>query len=250
MKIIYLDQNHWIELSRAAYGRGCKQGVSEVLSVARRAVAAGTACFPLSFTHVIEIHKNDAPERRLRLARFMLDLSAEMTTADLTAVVRHEAHMALSRALPHLVSVPAPLQYLGRGLSHAAGRPFGFSLQWPSAAIQVIPEGQRSAIEKQLLSLANLYLLSGTPPPGSPPIHVPLTDLAPDRRFKAALSEWRGAARRQSRGELKRLIYAITFADVWDVLRETLQNHGVPLAEFARLGESSLVSASRRHAVP
>ena len=237
MKIVYLDQNHWIELSRAAHGRAAKHGVREVLAAARLTTAAGSACFPVSFTHVMETHKNDTPDRRIRLAKFMLELSAEMTTADLPAVVRHEAHMALSRALPRRLSPPPPLQYLGRGLSHTAGRSFAFHLEWPSAAARTIPENQRKALEKQVLSLANLHLLSGTLPPGAPPIPIPPADLTPDRRFKAALTEWRGAAKRYSHRELERRIYAITFADVWDVLRDTLQEHNVPLCEFSLLGE-------------
>ncbi|MCY3845450.1 MAG: hypothetical protein OXH69_18150 [Acidobacteria bacterium] len=159
MKIVYLDQNHWIELSRAAHGRAVKPGVREVLTAARLATAVGSACFPLSFTHVMETHKNDTPERRIRLAKFMLELSGEMTTADLPTVVRHEAHVALSRALPHRLSPPPPLHYLGRGLSHTAGRSFDFHLKWPNGAVQTIPEDQRKAIEKQVLSLANLHLL-------------------------------------------------------------------------------------------
>ena len=234
MKIVYLDQNHWIELSRAVHGRAAKRGVRDVLAVARLATAAGSACFPLSFTHVMETYKNDIPDRRIRLAKFMLELSGEMTTADLPTVVRHEAHMALSRMLPHRLSPPPPLQYLGRGLSHTAGRSFGFDLRWPRAADQTIPRDRRKAIEKQVLSLANLHLISGTLPPGAP---VPPADLTPDRRFKAALAEWRGAAKRYSQRELERRIYAITFADVWDILRETLQKHNVPVREFALLGE-------------
>ena len=237
MKIIYLDQNHWIELSRAAHGRAAKRGVYEVLAAARLASAAGSACFPLSLTHVMETYKNDAPERRLRLARFMLELSADTTTADLPTVVRHEAHSALARALPRRFSSPPPFKYLGRGLSHTAGRSFDFHLKWPSAALQTIPEDQRKAIAKQVLSLANLHAISGTLPSGAPPIPIPPADLTPDRRFRAALTEWRGAAKRYSHRELERRVYAITFADIWDVLRETLQKHNVPIREFALLGE-------------
>ena len=237
MKIVYLDQNHWIELARAAYGRKAKPGIPEALAVVRHAASVGAACFPLSLTHVIEIHKNQTPDRRTRLARFMLELSRDTTTADLTAVVRHEAHAALSKALPHRISPPGPLAYLGHGLSHAAGRDFALSLQWPAAAIGAIPEVQRKAFEKEVLSLVNLHLLSGTLPSGAPATPLPPNDLSPDRRFRAALAEWRGAARRYSQRELQRIIYAITFADVWDVLREILHNHNEALRDFALLGE-------------
>ena len=132
---------------------------------------------------------------------------------------------------------PGPLAYLGYGLSHAAGRHFGLSLEWPTAAIETIPEVQRKAFENQALSLANLCLLSGTVPPGAPPTPLPPNDLSPDRRFQAGLAEWRGAARRYSERELERRIYAVTFADVWDVFREILHAHNVPLRDFALLGE-------------
>ena len=237
MKIVYLDQNHWIELARAAYWRRAKPGVPEALAAIRHAADVGAACFPLSLTHVIEIYKNRAPDRRIRLAKFMLELSHDTTTADVTAVVRHEAHAALSNAFPCRISPPRPLAYLGHGLSHAAGRHFGLSLEWPTAAIQTIPETQRKDFEKQVLSLANLHLLSGTLPPGAPPTPLPPNDLTPDRRFQAALAEWRGAERRYSQPELERRVYAITFADVWPVLSPILQSHNVPLRDFALLGE-------------
>ena len=238
VKIVYLDQNHWIELARGAYGLHSKPEVLEVLAIARHVVASHTACFPLSFTHMMEIYKNRSPDRRARLARFMLELSNDVTTADLPVVVRHEAHSALSQAFPGRIVPPEPLTYLGRGLSHAAGKPFAFSFDWPRATVEVIPDAKLRAFERDVLSLANLYLLSGTLPSTEDTHTIPPTDLGPDRRFKDSLAKWRGAAQRYPPSELKRRIYAITLADMEDILRAILRKYNVPLHDFALLGET------------
>ena len=237
MKIVYLDQNHWIDLAKSAQGRESRAGVSDALVAARQAADAGVACFPLSFTHLMELHKHRTARRRMALAQFMLELSDNMTTADLPAVVRHEAHLALSHAIPHRLAPPGPLAYLDRGLSHAAGRPFGFSLEWPSAAA-AIPAATRKTFEAQVLALANLYLFGGTLPSGESSPALPPSDLRPDRRFQASLAEWRGAAQRYPPTELKRRIYAVTFADMKDVFGEVLRKHDVPVSDFLSLGEA------------
>lgn len=50
MRRVYLDQNKWIDLARAATGRAEGGRFVEALAAARDAVAAGTAVFPSTFT--------------------------------------------------------------------------------------------------------------------------------------------------------------------------------------------------------
>jgi hypothetical protein len=73
--------------------------------------------------------------------------------------------------------------------------------------------------------------------PGDPLELGPARDLTPDRRFKAALEDWRGVASRYSPDELERRIYAITLNDISNVLWEALARHKISIEEFALLGE-------------
>jgi hypothetical protein len=45
-KVTYLDQNHWIALSRAAYGRASRTETPVVLEALRQALSIGTRLFP------------------------------------------------------------------------------------------------------------------------------------------------------------------------------------------------------------
>ena len=186
MKVVYLDQNHWIELSRAAHGRPRTAETTAVLDGLRRARACGRACFPLSLAHYIETLKQQVPDRRARLATFMLDLSGGITVAPPHVVVRHEIEAALARCF-HGRLVPGPFQFLGSGLTHAADKDFGFRLEWPPEAKDV-PYPQRKAFEGLFLAMAEHILLSGVLPIGDP---LPLgsANLTPDRRFKNGLDE-------------------------------------------------------------
>lgn len=236
MKIVYLDQNHWIELSKAAYQRDAQPETPSVLQALRALRQSSCACFPLSLGHYMETLKHQDPKRRLRLANFMLGLSGGLTVAPPHVVLRHEMQVALERCFPGRVKVE-PLQFLGAGLSHAADLDFGFNLEWPPEA-ESIPAKQRAALEKLFRYLTARSLLSGVLPTGDQLDLGLATDLSPDRRFKAGLDKWRGAASRYPPAELERRIYATTLADVSSLLWELLASNRIPVAEFALLGES------------
>lgn len=122
MKIVYLDQNKWIELSREAHGLDPSHRHVGVLSAVREAAEQGVACFPLSMGHYKETYAHSDPARRLRLASFMLSVSRNETLAPIEAIVEGEIEEALSRAFPGRVSVRA-LRLLGRGLEHTCAYP-------------------------------------------------------------------------------------------------------------------------------
>src|ERR1035437_724388 len=150
MRTIYLDQNHWIGLPRVAHGRGGSADVGHVLQVLRTAKVERCACFPLSLSHYMETWKHEVPERRERLAQFMLELSGGETVASSRIVVRHELESALARLFPLRVQ-PRPLEFVGHGLSHAIGQQFDVHLEWPPEAL-TIPSEQRARFETTLLN--------------------------------------------------------------------------------------------------
>ena len=76
MKRIYLDQNIWIEFSRARLGStGAKQGFRDAYQLSRYAAAHGLASFVLSQTHMYETQKRQQWDKRLDIVETMIELS-------------------------------------------------------------------------------------------------------------------------------------------------------------------------------
>jgi hypothetical protein len=234
MKVTYLDQNHWIKLSQAAYGRGGRPETTAVLEALRQARALGRACFPLSWGHYLETTKRRDSDQRLRLATFMLELSGGITMASPDVVFRHEIEVALGRCFPDLV-VPEPFELLGRGAAHAAGdRSFDIPMEWPPGA-DAMPAPLRAVVEGSLRTAAELTFLSRVSQVGYPLEWGPVTTLTAERQHKASLDQWRGTASRCPPDELEREIYAINLSDIDSLLQEALARHQISLAEFAQL---------------
>jgi hypothetical protein len=236
MKIVYLDQNHWIELSRAAHGRKTKAETPAVLGALRKARKSGCACFPLSFAHYVETHKQRALARRTRLADLMLELSDRITIAPPHVVARHEIEKALAHCFPGRVE-PQPFQLLGTGLTHAADHDFDLPIEWPPEASQV-PTDKLQALQKLILTMAEHSLLSGLFPTKDSAELGALTDLQPERSFKARVEKWQKEASRYSAVELERSIYANTLNDIKGYLCEVLSRYRIPAEDLASLGET------------
>lgn len=75
MLFIYLDQNKWIDLAKAASGRPDGSPYSEILKKAQQGVRDGRVCFPLSSVHMIETAKSPRQDQRTLLANLMTELS-------------------------------------------------------------------------------------------------------------------------------------------------------------------------------
>src|SRR5262249_30366583 len=144
MKTVYLDQLHWIEISKAIHGLTVRDGTAETLTHMRRRVREGELLFPLSLAHYFETLKQADPARRQRLSTVMRELSGGYTIADHTTVLKHEIRSALISKLG-IDSPLAPLKLLGRGIEHALGRSFNLRLKWPHP--EKVPEEVRQEVE-------------------------------------------------------------------------------------------------------
>jgi hypothetical protein len=236
VKVTYLDQNHWIKLSQAAYGRGGRPETATVLEALRQARASGRACFPLSWGHYLETTKRRDSDQRHRLARFMLELSDGMTIAPPPTVWRHEIAVALGRCFPGRV-VPEPFELLGRGAAHAAeDGSFDIPMEWPPGA-EAIPAPLRAVVEGSLRAVAEFSFLCGVSQVGAPLDIWPVASLTVPQRFETALGAWAGAASRYSPAELRREIYYTNLTDIVSPLQEALAQHEISIDEFMGLGE-------------
>ncbi len=75
MQIVYLDQNKWIDLSRAVKYPADNPELRTVLEVLVEEANAGRIVLPLTQTNIYETHKINDPERRYDLAYVQATLS-------------------------------------------------------------------------------------------------------------------------------------------------------------------------------
>src|SRR5688572_2735039 len=89
-KLIYLDQNRWIELSRAFHGRPGGERFTRVVELALQCSSRNVLAFPLSGHHYRETWKDRNYERRKRLALVMSLVSKFETLARESVVLSKE----------------------------------------------------------------------------------------------------------------------------------------------------------------
>jgi hypothetical protein len=95
-KLLCLDQNKWIDLARAHYL--LDEGVTfrPALDAVREAVGKGTLVVPFTAANVYEAAEPANEARRERLARFMVDLSANHSLINHQIVMREELTRAIA----------------------------------------------------------------------------------------------------------------------------------------------------------
>ena len=122
MVIVYLDLNHWIGLAQAVTGHRLGVRHQPVLEACRKARSKGTAVFPMSDAHYVEVSKIKSPQQRRDLASIMEELSDFTTLLALPDVMRIELDVALAHVLDNGGRRLTDLPLLGRGVFWAFGR--------------------------------------------------------------------------------------------------------------------------------
>src|SRR3954452_2394954 len=117
MKIVYLDQNKWIELNGAYHGTKTHPDLDRTLKFIRDASRKAEIVVPLSAVHYMEIARIGDRSRRARLGETMWELSGGHTLARFRKVVEHEIEEALARRYPAIT--PEPFELLGKGYAHS-----------------------------------------------------------------------------------------------------------------------------------
>src|SRR5260370_41434105 len=85
-KCLYLDQNKWIDLARAHYGRPDGKPYVDALRAVRTAVSTGTLLVPFSLVNALEAMIPRDAARRERLAKFMVQLSCNTSILPESAI--------------------------------------------------------------------------------------------------------------------------------------------------------------------
>lgn len=75
MHVLFIDQNKWIDLARAASGKPEGAAYVDIYRALSSAVASERVILPLTVAHIIETAKRNDPESRLAVARVQAQLS-------------------------------------------------------------------------------------------------------------------------------------------------------------------------------
>lgn len=148
---IYLDQNKWIDLAKAATGHPGGARYIQALAAARSAVESGIASFPLDYYRYIETGKTSNARRRTDVADLMFELSRQHTVALPQALLPAEVDAALTRLFGRPSGVPKPTVF-GIGINHIVP-----SLSTPELDRQRIPGGPDSLSESDLQTLEGIF---------------------------------------------------------------------------------------------
>lgn len=146
---VYLDQNKWVDLARAAIGHPLGDRFRDALDICRAAAKSGTASFPLDMYRYWETGKRRSDRSRNAVADVMLELSRHHTMALPFDVLDHEIDIALQRRYGRPVE-PRRHQLFGLGMEHIARD----RIDWPQPDLSRLPDGAATAGVRTQLTTA------------------------------------------------------------------------------------------------
>ena len=241
-KLVYLDLNHWIELSKAHSGHPDGEKSRGILDACLKAVGDGNAVFPLSEYFYVEILKIKNYRQRRDLRDVIEQVCGYKVVTSLVVVVTHEIGAVLDQVLgPN----PAPYNktnYLEWGVNRAFGRVGDVRIVSASGddvteqARQTYPHGSE-AFDNVLLNAQlelNRKVIEGPTPEEEPEFR--LDGWSPEetvRVYKRQASDEIAQVRRFDndpkwrRGRIRDAIAARQLAfDVGDILAKCLAGRG------------------------
>lgn len=233
--VVYLDQNHWIALARAAHGVG-DAPASAALEAVAKASLDGSAIFPLSAIHYVETAKIADRARRVRLAEVMLQLSAGKTIASFSDLLRSEIDGALVTLFPGIK--PRPFELIGDGVAHAFGKD-SLVVRLPERFSRLLPSHLVERANVILRSVSEKSALTGRSPFGIdlPPFRV-ATHNELFQQHLATLHDRLEAIPAAQRGDA---LYSMSFNDIRPAIEKALDFHGIPWASFEALGKNGII---------
>jgi len=230
--IIYLDQNKWIDLSRARHSEQGGGAFKPALAAAERAVADGRATFPLSVAHYLETWKRYKGEPRRRVGSVMSDLSRHRTVAGQQPSPRWRLTARAAQALRD-PDPPRVVEIFGYGAAHAFNEPvLAEYASWPLAA-ELNDQALAAVIEREMIS---------GPVEDLPVAEIAQVNLAPAQNYARSENEQAEIFRAASsdRDEIDRVIAAAEVMSLLPVITPALKAAGVSLAQFYELGEDGM----------
>jgi hypothetical protein len=136
---VYLDENKWVDLARAATRHRLGERFRDALAMCRAGVASGAVSFPLDMYRYWETGKRGNERSRNEVVDVMRELSQQHTMAVPSGVLDQEIDLALQRRYGR-PEQPRRQQVFGVGMRHISlGR-----MEWPELNLSTLPDGGAS----------------------------------------------------------------------------------------------------------
>jgi hypothetical protein len=228
---VYLDQNKWIDLARAATGHPGGAAFVDTLAALKQAADDGRARFPLSSAHYYETGKQRDRKKRIELATTMMRLAGQLRIAPPHAIVPWEIHRALVTVFDLPTSVP-DLGLFGLGVAHAFAAPsLRYTVPTERAGIVLPPEWQDALLQRRGAAFETLILAGGVPEIARLRLHdhKNLTD----DRFVQGQRSVAGWIEELGRRRLEDIMLATAFADIGGPLARAATELGITAEQLA-----------------
>lgn len=235
-RLIYLDQNKWIEVARVANGKGDPKLVP-ILEILRKSKRLGLNLFPLSLAHFMETNKRRELQSRKRLGELIWELSDNWTLAGPSAILQWELDRALAKSLNRRLEI-RPFSLLGKGLRHASDH-FKEAIKLdPSLPV---PDKVRTFYEELGNVLLDRSVLTGVTPWGDPPERPDLDKHG--KKFNQDIADDRARLTAADPDLQRRATLAIELVSILKGLNAALEFHGITRAECSQLASQEAMTA-------
>lgn len=133
-KLVYLDLNHWIALSKVIAGHADGVRYIDAFEFCLSLVSDGKAVFPISSATYIEVSKIRQHRQRRFLREAIEILSHYFVVTARSVVSIHEIEAVLDRLIGPSRRPINRMAYLDRGVARAFGKVGGFRVRGPGGA--------------------------------------------------------------------------------------------------------------------
>jgi hypothetical protein len=232
MLLIYLDQNKWIDFSKAQCAREDGRRFRPALEAATAAVAAGKAIFPLTSAHIMETAKAPRPDQRRQLAGLMTLLSRGFVFRAASLVVPQYIDRSLFECFGKKPEKPLPSR-ISRHIEDAFDFDLGDVLGLSPDRAQALREtlDTPAAWCDLLAHDENAYRMAG----------VDAVNAIGDRYAKMN-EEWRTKLARDDLGTIRRAYAATLTMTFYARISTTLKSTGHTISEWGSLGPERLMA--------
>jgi hypothetical protein len=234
---VYLDQNIWIKLARAAYGYVDADDARDALMWLRGLVDATLIIVPLSNAHYMETQAHYVEARRIRLGIVMVEIAKLRTLAPPKRIVAWEIDQALARRFGRPAEV-SPVSVVGFGVGHA----FGERLEVPVGRLldETIDEwAQRKVQAQYIFEVGAITGVRGDGPMENLAAHNEISSRYAQGEHNLASKMCAAGITGTARDDV---LLIDEIADISEVLDERLRVAQVTWSEFTALGRDGIAS--------
>lgn len=223
LKVVYLDQNKWIEIARVFHRKTNDPTVKAAFDSIQELSRQGAAIFPLSSVHYMETAKSTNHDRRKRLGTVMWEISCGHTIASHSEIIRFELESALIRRFPHIT--PRGFELISKGYAHAFNVEHAYKV--PEELRRNLPASVIEAFEKEGQTVLEEAAITGEGPDGT---RMPSLNF--NQSNKLFVQHLKTLPQRDAlldSGKREDFLHASALKDIIEPVNEVLAFHGLSL---------------------